>query len=268
MFNDVWQAMILERFLVRLARSENQDRLTVKGGFLLSKYLRLGRETADLDFLLTDSAGSVETVRELIDAILSLPYDDGFTFEDLAVEERHHPHMTHPGYEVNYVVCLGQTRTMVRIDIGIGDLVSSERKSLILLSHNDRPLIEAEISIPAYPLSFIFAEKLEAVVYRGGANGRMKDFYDIVLVSRMPNFDLIAERAVVESVFAHRGTELPTRLSYDPQAMSTLSRSWTRFLGALEKESRKEMPEEFVNVIAHIDDLLKTLRATRPVDPI
>jgi predicted nucleotidyltransferase component of viral defense system len=175
-FNDVWKALALERFLARLARSDKLDRFIFKGGFLLAKYLRLGRETTDLDFSLTETEGKVEVIRALINEILSLSYDDGFAFEGLEVQEMNHSHMNYPGYEVRTTACLGQTRTKIRMDIGIGDRVLPVKKSFSLLSLNNKPLFESEVSIQAYPLPYIFAEKLEAVVYRGGTNSRMKDF--------------------------------------------------------------------------------------------
>ena len=79
-FNDVWKALALERFIARLARSDKLDNFIFKGGFLLGKYIRLGRETIDLDFSLAGTEGTVDYIRTMIEEILSLPYDDGFTF--------------------------------------------------------------------------------------------------------------------------------------------------------------------------------------------
>lgn len=258
-FNDLWRTLALERFLARLARSDKLDSFVFKGGFLLSKYLRLGRETADLDFSLTKTTGSIESVRTSIAEILSLPYDDGFSFQDLVVEEMRHPHMDYPGYAVTTIACLGQTRTTIRMDLGIGDQVVPEKRSLALLALNKKPLFEPEISIQVYPLSYIFAEKLEAIVYRGGTNSRMKDFYDLIVLSQIPEFKLKECADIIRSVFAHRGTALPPSLSYDPQAIDTLSRGWKRFIGALEDEFVKNMPKEFMEVVAKINELLQKL---------
>lgn len=40
---DLWQNLILERFLVRLAQSSYRERFILKGAVLLSKYIELGR---------------------------------------------------------------------------------------------------------------------------------------------------------------------------------------------------------------------------------
>ncbi len=260
-FNDIWKALVLERFLVRLARSKELDRFIFKGGFLLSKYLTLGRETADLDFSLVNTIGSVESIKTLIAEIIALPYEDGFSFVDLNVVELHHPHMNYPGYEVTSIACLGNTKTTIRIDLGLGDEVVPVNKSLSLLSYNKKPLFESEISIQAYPLSYIFAEKLEAIVHRGGTNSRMKDFYDIILISTLTDFDLNANKDIIKSVFKHRNTEIPSKLSYDAPAKESLSLNWKRFLGTLEKEFQSNLPNEFSQVTAKINDLLKIIKS-------
>lgn len=255
-FNDVWKALALERFLARLARSDKLDNFIFKGGFLLGKYIRLGRETIDLDFSLAGTEGTVDAIRTMIEEILSLPYDDGFTFEGIEVQEMRHPHMNYLGYEVRTTACLGQTITKIRMDFGIGDQVVPEKKTLPLLALNDKPLFEAEISIQAYPLSYIFAEKMEAVVCRGGTNSRMKDFYDLIVLSQLADFRPQDHADVVRSVFEHRETALPTRLSYDVEAIETMSRNWRRFIGALEEEFQANVPAEFSAVIDKIEKLL------------
>jgi len=258
-FNDVWKALALERFLARLARSDKLDRFIFKGGFLLGKYLRLGRETIDLDFSLTATEGTPDAIRALIEDILSLPYEDGFTFQGLEVQEMHHPHMNYPGYEVRTTACLGQTRTKIRMDFGIGDQVVPEKKTLPLLALNDKPLFESEISVQAYPISYIFAEKMEAIVFRGGTNSRMKDFYDLIVLSQLSDFSPQDHTEVVRSVFEHRGTALPTRLSYDAEAIETLRRSWKRFIGALEEEFQGDVPAEFSAVVDKINLILESI---------
>lgn len=39
---DLWQTLTLERFLVRLAKSEYRKHFILKGGVLLSKYIEIG----------------------------------------------------------------------------------------------------------------------------------------------------------------------------------------------------------------------------------
>jgi len=258
-FNDVWKSLVMERILARFARSRDLNNFIFKGGFLLSKYICLGRETTDLDFSLTEITWTVSSIKALINEILFQQHNDGFSFEGLEVQEMRHPHMNHPGFEVTAIACLGQTRTMIRIDLGVGDKVAPEKKSITLLSLKDKPLFESEIFIQVYPLSYIFAEKLETVVYRGGTNSRMKDFYDIFVISQLPNFDCKFDLDVVQAVFKYRRTVMLSKLTYDDKAIVTLNRNWKRFIGTLEEDFQQNVPTEFSEVIEKIDQILTVL---------
>ena len=57
---DLWQNLIIERFLVRLTKSNYRERFVLKGAILLSKYIHLGRETKDLDFLAKGISNKVQ----------------------------------------------------------------------------------------------------------------------------------------------------------------------------------------------------------------
>lgn len=87
----------------------------------------------------------------------------------------------------------------------------------------------------------------------------MKDFYDLITLSKFSEFDLEASISVIHSVFSHRGTAIPKRLIYDQAAVENLSRGWKRFLGALEDEFRGSVPTEFLQVVEKVDEILGLL---------
>jgi hypothetical protein len=87
----------------------------------------------------------------------------------------------------------------------------------------------------------------------------MKDFYDLIAVSQLAEFNPREHAEVVRSVFDHRSTPLPTALSYDSEAIETMSRNWKRFIGALEEEFQANVPAEFAAVIEKIELLLRSL---------
>ena len=62
-FNACWKQLLLERFLVRLSQSRYADTFIFKGGFLLSFIMKIGRETMDLDFLLTRMNAETEALK-------------------------------------------------------------------------------------------------------------------------------------------------------------------------------------------------------------
>lgn len=79
-FNACWAQLLLERFLARLAASEHANKFIFKGGFLLSYLMKIGRETKDLDFLLTRMKVEEKELKVLFEEILEVPSADGFAF--------------------------------------------------------------------------------------------------------------------------------------------------------------------------------------------
>ncbi|WP_166154458.1 nucleotidyl transferase AbiEii/AbiGii toxin family protein [Neochlamydia sp. AcF84] len=67
---DLWQNLILERFLVGLAKSNYRERFVLKGAVLLSKYINLGRETKDLDFLANGVSNRVDDLSLIFEEVL------------------------------------------------------------------------------------------------------------------------------------------------------------------------------------------------------
>jgi predicted nucleotidyltransferase component of viral defense system len=175
----IWQNLFLERFLVRLARSPYQHHFVLKGGLLLSKYVQLGRETQDLDFFAKNLKHELSGLETMFKKIAQLDVGDGFEFKDITARPLPHPHMSYLGAHISMMAFFGKIRFKVTIDLGFGDKVKEIKQDLPLLRTSKGPLFENSISMNCYPKEFIFAEKLETVIYRGGANSRMKDFHDL-----------------------------------------------------------------------------------------
>lgn len=78
------------------------------------------------------------------------------------------------GVNVSIVGYLDRTRVPVSIDIGFGDVVYPERMRM-----NFPVLLDMEApEVYAYSIYSVIAEKFEAFVSLGLANGRYKDFYN------------------------------------------------------------------------------------------
>ena len=71
---------VLERFLYRLAASPHRARFVLKGGMLLAA-LETRRPTADIDLLANAVANDVDSVSELVRAVLEITVDDGVSYE-------------------------------------------------------------------------------------------------------------------------------------------------------------------------------------------
>ena len=62
----LWQNLVLERFLIRIAKSKYADSFVLKGGMLLSKLIEIGRETKDLDFAVQGISNNLKEIEKVI----------------------------------------------------------------------------------------------------------------------------------------------------------------------------------------------------------
>ena len=156
---------------------------------------------------------------------------------------------------------LGKTRTHLQIDLGFGDIIESIDHSIALTSTRKGPLFESKIQLRCYPKEFIFAEKLETVIYRGGANSRMKDFHDLHSLVSLPRClnTAYAEKVVV-NVFNHRGASLQKLpLDFDASAMAKLEPLWDDYYKEL--KSGVSLPSSFRDIVSQINHWLESTTA-------
>jgi hypothetical protein len=255
---DLWQSLTLERFLVRLAKSEYSKHFVLKGGILLSKYIEIGRETTDLDFLAQKISNEVSKLKVIFEKIATINLQDGFSFCEIKVNELAHPHMGYPGVEVSMMAYFGKTRFKVAIDIGFGDIVDPVKYAIPLTSSSKGNLFEHSVSLSCYPKEFIFAEKLETIIYRGSFNSRMKDFHDLYSMITLANFAAFHDlEAIIRLVFEHRETKLALPILFTEEELSRMQNFWNEYLRGLRSEHISALPRNIADVIFKINDWLR-----------
>ena len=62
-----------------------------------------------------------------------------------------------------------------------------------------------------YPKEAVIAEKFEAIATLGMTNSRVKDYYDIWMLSRRYEFDPAVLGSAIWATFQRRGTPLPVQ---------------------------------------------------------
>jgi len=260
-FNECWRQLLLARFLARLSRSEHSDKFIFKGGFLLSYMMEIGRETTDLDFLLTKVNASEEEIRDATEEIASVALGDGFTFVYESIESLEQPHMNYPGYRVTLKATFSNMKDKIQIDVGLGDIVKPVERDFHLFEYNGKPIFENEISLLVYPPETIFAEKLETVLSKGAINSRMKDYHDLLLLTRNPA--LIQQNnleTAIASTFQNRGTIFEL-INFDENGLKALQKLWTAHLQDLGNKSKDlELPKEIQEVIQEINSYLVKMK--------
>jgi len=97
---------------------------------------------------------------------------------------------------------LDKTRQILKIDITSGDVVTPrEVEYNFQLMFDDRA-----ISIFAYNLETVLSEKFETIITRGVTTSRMRDFYDIYILTATQSFDSNVFKAALKKTVEKRGT--------------------------------------------------------------
>lgn len=169
---------IMERFLERISLSEYRKNFILKGGMLVSAMVGLDtRSTMDIDATIKNLPLTMETAQDIIEKIISVPIDDGvlFTIKNVAsiLEEAEYG-----GIRAALEAKIDTMRTPLQVDISTGDVITPQE-----VAYEFKLMFEERtISIWAYNLESVLAEKLETVLSRGTANTRLRDFYDLYVL--------------------------------------------------------------------------------------
>ena len=199
---------IQERMLYRLSMSQYRDNFCLKGSALLFAYEKFkARPTKDIDFLGDKISRDKETIRKAFREICSIQCpEDGLAFdngendikvEDISLDKEYN------GVTVTVTAHLDTIVQPFSMDIGFGDIVVPEPQEL------DYPLLlddMPEVSINAYSLETVVAEKFQTMIDRALANSRMKDFYDVYSILSSDKVDKGILSDAIVSVFNNRGT--------------------------------------------------------------
>lgn len=236
-FQDVWKQLLLERFLSRVSISPHQDKFIFKGGLLLAQYLDIGRETMDVDFLMTKIKNEAEAIQEIINEITSNhEIKDGFIFTFDSIEELSQPHMDYTGFRINLNGQFEKMKDIIQLDIGFGDVVIPDKELFNPFLYKGKPIFEGEITLMVYPVEAIFAEKLETIISKGSINSRMKDYHDVILMIREKDLlDNEKLKISLEKTFRNRGTKLNLPIEFDADGVISLQKQWSSHLRKLGK---------------------------------
>lgn len=185
----VMQNYMLERLLERVSVSRYQQNFILKGGFLIAAMVGLDtRATMDMDATIKGLPVNEQTVREMFEEICKIEVNDEITFTFRSISEiREGDEYT--GYRVSLFANYSPMAVPLKLDITTGDRITpKEIEYKFKLLFEDR-----KISVLAYNLETILAEKLETVISRGDQNTRPRDYYDIYILSKLQYSNLDVE---------------------------------------------------------------------------
>ena len=177
----VLQNYMLERFLERISLSSYRDNFIIKGGFLIASMVGLDtRATMDMDATIKGYPVKEDSIRKMIEEILGIPIEDGITFRLQSIHEIREDD-EYSGYRASLIAEYGRMAVPLKLDITSGDKITPREieYSYKLMWEN------RSISILAYNLSTILAEKLETILSRADQNTRPRDYYDVYILTKL-----------------------------------------------------------------------------------
>ena len=243
----------LERFLFRLSQSVHKDNFILKGGLLLiGMGFPQARPTKDIDFLGLISS-NIEVVSKTIQEIGNIDIEDGMVYDfSKLTNEPISPNSDYPGIRFKFSGRLGQTRIPMQVDIGFGDRIVPAAKEISFptLLDMEPPVIRS------YAVETIIAEKFEAALDLADLNSRMKDFFDIWILSQKYPFGGKSLQEAIIATCRRRKTSISSKAQIFSREFANRYNKQIQWSAFLRKGSMGEVPEEFSIIMEGIQDFL------------
>ena len=243
----------IERFFYRLSVSPYADQFVLKGGnlFVIWQKGDNSRPTIDSDMLCFGDTDPEHLRSVFTEAALSnASPEDGMRYDEKSIEISSIREETeYGGTRILLYGYLGTACVRLQFDIGVGDAItpSPELTDFPVLLNGPVPRLKA------YPMATTIAEKSEVMVSRGIINSRLKDFYDLWLLSELFDHDYKTLRLAIQNTFARRHVSMPESIpeAWTPEfaASPTKTTQWAAFL---RKNKTLTAPADFKTVGARV----------------
>ena len=219
----------MERFLERVSLSEYNDSFILKGGLLTSSLLGINlRTTMDIDTTVRALPLTDEDIQRIISDICKVEVADNIAFSILYTEKIM-DEFDYPGVKVHLEGHLEGIRQPIKIDVSTDDVITPRAiKYEYKLLFEDRT-----IQLITYNTETLLAEKVQTIISRSIANTRLRDFYDVYMITTNVEYNLNVLREAFTSTCKKRGTiftseKINTELELILQDQK-LAHSWERF---------------------------------------
>lgn len=227
----VMQNFMLERLLERISVSKYQQNFILKGGFLIAAMVGLDtRATMDMDATIKGLPVNEQTIREMFGEICKIELDDDVLFSFRSIGEiREGDEYT--GYRVSLSANYPPMAVPLKLDITTGDRITPKE-----IEYRFKLLLEdRSISVLAYNLETIMAEKLETVISRGDQNTRPRDYYDIYILAKLQysNINLDRLKEALSATTEKRGSSIVVkdyrRIMNAVKNSEVMQRQWNNY---------------------------------------
>ena len=202
----VLQMFLFERIIERLSLSPYKYQFILKGGLLIASLIGVDqRTTMDMDTTVLGLSVDEETMTRMISELLHIDVNDGiiFTLKELK------PIRKEDQYEsfcATIFADYGKIHATLRIDITTGDAITPKE-----ISYRYPFMFEDKsVSVMAYPIETILAEKYETILRRNVTSTRARDLYDLYTLYNMKEDEVridVLREAILKTANKRNSTE-------------------------------------------------------------
>ena len=257
-YGEILARYAIERVLKRIELSEYASKCILKGGSLFILWTEgfNYRPTMDADLEFRGD-GSPTALKAMFKSIAKIAVDDGISIDDESIDAAEiREDDEYGGVRVTMMGYLGKVRIPVQFDEGIGDAITPAPKKFSFPALLDLPAPKLKI----YPRETVIAEKYETIVKRGLANSRMKDYYDLWVLSNDPMVDKEIAKLAIERTFSRRKQKLPETCPdglVDSFAENKIKLTqWDAFL----RKNRLDVgPDSFLDVVRQVRGFIEAI---------
>jgi len=199
----ILQNYMFERLLVRLSNSKYKEKFVLKGGMLIAAIVGLdNRATMDLDTTLKSLPLTPEAIKEALEQVCSIEFDDGVSFKIGTILPIRDDDL-YGGFRVMLNARLDTLLTPLSIDVSTGDAITPNAVPYSFLEMFDE---DKSFDLWAYNIETILAEKVETILRRGVFSTRPRDFYDTYILTTTQRYNKELFASALNATAGHRGT--------------------------------------------------------------
>ncbi len=197
----VLQNYMFERFLERLSLSEYQQKFVIKGGMLIAAIVGLDtRSTMDLDTTLRDLPLTEESVYKAIKSICEIDLRDEVIFNVVSITSirKDDPY---GGFCIRIEAIYDTIIIPLSIDVSTGDVITPTAVPYEFGGIFDETV---RICLWGYNIETVMAEKVETILSRGVFSTRLRDYYDIFILTTTQKYSKELFREALSATTEHR----------------------------------------------------------------
>lgn len=191
----VMQTYMLERLLERISISEYKDNFILKGGMLISSIIGIdNRSTMDMDTTIKGFKLDATNLKNILQNIIKIDINDNIKFKIISIENIREDD-DYGGLRIHLQSYFDEMPVDLKVDVTTGDKITYKE-----INYKYNLLLEKRsIDIWTYNVETIIAEKYESIIKRSILNTRIRDFYDLYMLTHLDKKN-ISNKVLVDAI--------------------------------------------------------------------